>query len=176
MRIRVLAAAALTLLGPAAMFASPTARESAVSAAATSAFSQPATDDDCGRGNAWGCRRKRGDDRYDNRRDDRRDQGRYERDRSDRDRYDRDRADQGRYDQDRSDRDRYDRDRYDRERYERERYERERYERGRYERKREEGRWRHRDRSYSRYDGYPVACIRAGGRIIGSAVLVICVP
>ena len=164
MRIRVLAATALTLLGPAAMFASPTARESAVSAAATSAFSQPATDDDCGRGNAWGCRRKRGDDRYDNRRDDRRDQGRYERDRYDRDPYDRD-EDEG---------ERYDSARYGRERYERERYERERYERERYER--EESRWRHRDRRYSRYDGYPVACIRAGGRIIGSAVLVICVP
>ena len=164
MRIRVLAATALTLLGPAAMFASPTARESAVSAAATSAFSQPATDDDCGRGNAWGCRRKRGDDRYDNRRDDRRDQGRYERDRYDRDPYDRD-EDEG---------ERYESARYGRERYERERYERERYERERYER--EESRWRHRDRRYSRYDGYPVACIRAGGRIIGSAVLVICVP
>ena len=164
MRVRLLAATALTLLGPAAMFAAPTARESTVSAAAPSAFSQPASDDDCGRGNAWGCRRKRGDDRYDNRRDDRRDQGRYERDRYDRDPYDRD-EDEG---------ERYESARYGRERYERERYERERYERERYER--EESRWRHRDRRYSRYDGYPVACIRAGGRIIGSAVLVICVP
>ena len=164
MRVRLLAATALTLLSPAAMFAAPTARESTVRAAATSAFSQPATDDDCGRGNAWGCRRKRGDDRYDNRRDDRRDQGRYERDRYDRDPYDRD-EDEG---------ERYESARYGRERYERERYERERYERERYER--EESRWRHRDRRYSRYDGYPVACIRAGGRIIGSAVLVICVP
>ena len=166
MRVRLLAATALTLLGPAAMFAAPMARESAVSATTTSAFSQPATDDDCGRGNAWGCRRKRGDDRYDDRRDGRRDQGRYERDRYDSDRYDRDDDESERYESAR----------YGRERYERERYERERYERERYDREREDSRWRHRDRRYSRYDGYPVACVRAGGRIIGSAVLMICVP
>ena len=105
-------------------------------------------DKHCGRGNAWGCRRNRDarDDRYDRR---------------DRDRYDRER---------------YERERYDRERYERARYERERIEQARYERARYRARYGYRDRRYERYDGYPTACLRAGGRVMGGAVLVICVP
>jgi hypothetical protein len=157
MRTRMLAAAALALLAPATMFAAPSARESvAVLATGTAAFAQ-VIGDDCGRGHAWGCRRDREEGRYDNRQD--------------RDRYDR-----GRYDRSRDDRGRYERERWERERYARARYERERYERERYARERQEWEYRHRDRRYSRYDGYPGACIRAGGRVLGGAVLEICVP
>jgi hypothetical protein len=76
-------------------------------------------------------------------------------------------------DHDRYDRDRYDRDRYERARHERERYERERYARERYERDREDDRYRRRDR---RNDGRAVVCIHTGTRVIGSAVIVICLP
>ena len=169
MRTRTLTLAALLALAPASLFAVPL--ESGIAAAAHAAAASAAPDftDDCGRGNAWGCRRKRGDDRYDDRYDDRRG-----RDRDD-DRYN-DRRERDRYEGGRYDRERYERERWERERYARQRYEQERYERARWEREREEGQWRHRDRRYSRYDGYPVACVRAGGRILGPAVLVICVP
>ena len=159
-RTRLLATAAFALLVPATMFAAPSANRTAATVSALPA--QSVGGDDCGRGNAWGCRRNREDDRYDNRQD---------RDRYDRDRYERGRDDRGRYD-----RDRYESDRWERERFERARYERERYERERYAREREEWEYRHRDRRYSRYDGYPVACVRAGGRVLGGAVLTICTP
>jgi hypothetical protein len=152
MRTRTLTLTALLALLPASLFAAPSSPKLANASPAASVTN--ALNDDCGRGNAWGCRRKRGDDRYDDRRD-------------------RDRYESARYDRERYERERWERERYARERYEQERYERARWER---ERAREEWRWRHRDRRYERYDGYPVACIRAGGRIIGSAVLVICVP
>jgi hypothetical protein len=172
MRRRFFAATALALLIPAAAFAVaapsdrelsrgadggevgvPTAASDFPAGFATGVASsfQDRDGDDCGRGHAWGCRRKR-EERYDDRRD--------------RDRYERES-----YDRDHDDRERYERARYARERYERERYARERY-----ERERELEYYRHRDRRYSRYDGYPIACIRAGGRVLGPAVLVICVP
>ena len=88
----------------------------------------------CGRGRAWGCRRDRGDDRYDRRAD-----------------------------------------RWERDRWERERYERARWEQARWERARYRARYDDDDRRYERYDGYAVACLRAGGRVLG-AVLVVCVP
>lgn len=149
MRARILAAVCFTLLAPAALLAaSPTvhndmsAARGALSAASTVTAHDDHGDDwrhrdddrHCGRGNAWGCRRNRGDDRYDDRRDRR---------------YDRARA-----------RDRYERDRYERDRYERDRYERDRYERDRYE------------QYYSR----PVACLRAGSRVIGGVVVTVCLP
>jgi hypothetical protein len=167
MRIRILTAVALAMLAPATMFAAKPMRADAVTTEPTAVAFQGVSGDDCGHGNAWGCRRNRGDERYDDRRD---------RDRHDRDRYDNDRSDRDRYERARWERDRYDRDQYARERYAREQYERERYERARYEREREEWRYRNRDRRYSRYDGRAVACVQAGGRILGSAVLVICVP
>ncbi len=74
--------------------------------------------------------------------------------------------------------DRYDRraDRWERERWERDRWEREeRWDRIRYERARYRARYGYYDRGYARYDGYAVACLRAGGRVLG-ATLVICVP
>jgi hypothetical protein len=138
------------------MFAAPTPAASrvAVPAAfatttAVAAFSTRDHDDDCGRGNAWGCRRN--DDRYDRRRDDD-----YDRDRR-RDRYERERYERMRYEQARRERERYERERYERERYERERYERERYER-------------------DRYRVRPVACIRAGSRVVGGVVVTVCLP
>lgn len=167
MRKRILTAAALALLAPAAMFAAKPTLVNASSAVPSVVAFQGVSGDDCGHGNAWGCRRNRGDERYDDRRD---------RDRHDRDRYDDDRSDRDRYEKARWERERYDRDQYARERYERERYERERYERAQYDHEREEWRYRNRDRRYSRYDGRPAACIQAGGRILGPAVLVICVP
>lgn len=68
-------------------------------------------------------------------------------------------------------------DRYDRraDRWERERYERARWEQARWERARYRARYGYSDRRYERYDGYAVACLRAGGRVLG-AVLVVCVP
>lgn len=169
MRTRFFASAALALLAPTALFAASartaipyhsTAAFSTVAGASESgAFDADADDPHCGRGRAWGCKRDRDDDRY----DDRRDRGR-------------DRHDGDRYDGDRWERERYERARYDRDRYERDRYRQDRYEQERYERERELERYRHRDRRYSRYDGYPVACVRAGGRVIGSVVLMICVP
>lgn len=151
MRSRILAAAAcISLLAPAAAFAAAPSSTLAVAAFGTSDQ----------RGGDWRDRdddrdcgrgkswgcRGRGNDRYD-------------------DRYDR------------NDRfDRYDRERHARQRYERARYERERYERARYERARYRARYGYRDRRYERYDGYAVACLRAGGRVLGGAVLVVCVP
>ncbi|MBC7842124.1 MAG: hypothetical protein H7099_07420 [Gemmatimonadaceae bacterium] len=161
MRNRVFAAAVLALLAPTAVFAASAATTDArnsvaaiTTVAGTTALHAYAADRDdprCGRGNSWGCRRDR-DDRYDDRRD------------------------RDRYNNDRFDRDRYERHRYERARWERERYARERYARQRYERARQLERYRYRDRRYSRYDRQPVACIRAGGRVIGSAVLTICIP
>ena len=115
-------------------------------------------DKECGRGNAWGCRRKN-DERYD---DDRR-----------RDRWDRDRYERSRYEREQYERAQYERARYEHERYERERarerYERERYERDRYERDR-----------YDQRDGYyqsrPIACVRTGNRIVGGIVVTVCLP
>ncbi len=168
MRIRILAAAALALLAPATVVAAPSVRESAtVAATRSTAFTPVSGDDDCGRGHAWGCKRNRDEDRYDDRRD---------RERHERDRYDGDRDDRDRYDRARDDRERYERERWEHERYERARYERERYDRERYARERDEWEYRNRDRRYARYDGYPAACIRAGGRVLGGAVLVICTP
>ena len=170
MGLRILTVAALALLAPAALFAAKPSFANASTAAPSVVVFQGISGDDCGHGNAWGCRRKRGDERY----EDRRDRDRDDRDRDDR--YDNDRSDRDRYERARWERERYDRDQYARERYERERYERERYERERYDREREDVRYRNRDRRYSRYDGRPAACIQAGGRVLGPAVLVICVP
>ena len=167
MGLRILTVAALALLAPAAMFAAKPTLVDASFAAPNVVALQGVSGDDCGRGNAWGCRRNRGDERYDDR---------HERDRHDRDRYENDRSDRDRYERARWERERYDRDQYASERYERERYERERYERAQYDREREDIRYRNRDRRYSRYDGRPVACIQAGGRVLGPAVLVICIP
>ena len=173
MRTRIPAAVALALLVPAVVFATPSARESVgAGSVRTAAFARVIGDDDCGRGHAWGCRRNRDDDRY----DERRERDRHDRDRYDGDREDRDRSDRARYDGDRYERDRWERERWERARYERARYERERYEREQDAREREEWAYRHRDRRYSRYDRYPVACIQAGGRVIGAAVLTICIP
>jgi hypothetical protein len=168
------AAAMLAMLAPAALFAGSTSAAPAPSAAKVlinvkSAYAAPGQsvdqgfdrrdrehgnydergDRECGHGNAWGCRRNN-DERYDN---DRR------RDRWERDRYERDR-----YERDRYARERYERERYARERYERERYERERYERDRYEQ---------RDRYYP---SRPIACVRAGNRIVGGVVVTVCLP
>ncbi len=167
MRNRLFATAALALLAPTAVFAasatSPTARNSDAAFTApanislSGVFTGDRDDPKCGRGKAWGCRRDRDDSRYDDRRDD-------------------DRRDRDRYDHERYDGDRYEQERYERARYERDRWERERYARERYERERELERYRHRDRRYERYDRYPKACVQAGGRVIGSAVLTICIP
>lgn len=167
MRNRLFATAALALLAPTAAFAAsaatPTSHGSAaaftapVSIAPSGDFTADRDDPKCGRGKAWGCRRDRDDSRYD-------------------DRWDDDRRDRDRYEHERYDRDRYEHERYERASYERERWERERYARERYERERELKRYRHRDRRYERYDRHPTACIQAGGRVIGSAVLTICIP
>jgi hypothetical protein len=149
MRNRMLSAALVALLVPVAMHAaSPTTNGPlgvngvAVTQDDDRRSEWRGDDPRCGRGNAWGCRRGRDDDRYE-------------------DRYDR-RAD------------RWERERWERERA-RERYERARWERERYERARYRARYGYYDRRYERYDGYAVACLRAGGRVLG-AVLVVCVP
>ena len=177
MRSRILTIAALALIAPAAVFAAKPTLVNASSAAPNVVALQRVSSDDCGRGNAWGCRRNRGDERYDKHQErDRHDRDRDEDDHSDRDRYERARWEHERYDRDQYARERYERERYERERYERARYDRDRYEGARYDREREEIRDRNRDRRYSRYDGRPLACIQAGGRVLGPAVLVICVP
>jgi hypothetical protein len=72
---------------------------------------------------------------------------------------------------------RYDRriDRLERELWEREQWEREQFARARWERARYRARYGYHDHRFERYDGYAVACLRAGGRVFG-ATLVVCVP
>jgi hypothetical protein len=189
MRTRLFATACLSLIAPAALFAvapSPLgssemhqlpvpsrvgASNGGFSQAPMMAGDRDRRDDDCGRGNAWGCRRNRDeasdrrDERYD-RRDDRRDE--YRREEYRRDEY---RRDDYR-------RDEYRRDAYRRQEQARDEYRREAYRRHEYE-ERYARRYSRPDygyyRSYSAYDAYPTACIRAGGRILG-AVLTVCVP
>ncbi len=183
MRSRMLAAAVLAMLAPAALFAgslnaAPAPSASKVLVTVKTAYSTAGQkvdqdygrhdreqgdyddrgDKGCGRGNAWGCRRKN-DERYDSgRRDDHWEHERYERARYEREQYERER-----YEHERYARERYERQRA-RERYEREQYERERYERDRY------------DQRDGYYQSRPVACVRAGNRIVGGVVVTVCLP
>lgn len=149
MHTRMLSVACAALLLPAALFAAespgsdtrlalpttaPALSVAANAVAVDHGAWRAAADPRCGRGRAWGCRRDRGDDRYDRRAD-----------------------------------------RWERERWEREQYERAHWEQARWERARYRARYGYDDRRYERYDGYSVACLRAGGRVLG-AVLVVCVP
>ncbi len=163
MRTRIFAVAIVAMLAPAAVFAGSVSAAPAPSASSVlinvkTAYTTPGQrldqgygrhdgdHDDyddrggkkCGRGNAWGCRRKN-DERYVfDRRGDRWEREQYERARYARERYERQRA----------------REYYDRERYERDRYD----DRDRY------------------YPSRPIACVRAGNRIVGGVVVTVCLP
>ncbi len=186
MRTRMFAAALVAMLAPAALFAgsitaapAPSAQKLLINVKTSYTTSGQSVDRDrdhqdrkhgeyddrgdrkCGRGNAWGCRRKN-DERYDaDRRDDRWEHDRYDRDRHERDdrrAYERERNARERYERQRA-RERYDRDRYERERDERERYSRDRYGRDGYDQ---------RDRYYP---ARPITCARVGNRILS-----VCLP
>ncbi len=188
MRTRMFVVAMVAMLAPVALYAGSLSAAPAPSAAkvlinvktAFTTSSQTFDQDDdrhdrehgdyddrgdrrCGRGNAWGCRRKN-DERYDSdRRDDRWGHERYDRERYERERYERARYEQERYEQERYEHERYARERYERERA-RERYARERYERDRY------------DQRDGYYPSRPIVCARTGNRSVGGVVVTVCLP